>query len=376
MHHLALSKTRRPQNGTFHCNSLDLFCFLWELWLDGFLHVASPTDSAFPQAEGYDMTQPSLREALEDYIASGKGSLEEILEGPRLRDHPAMMQIHTFCIRRWAVNAVIAIWMDLVGISSSIRGKKYPPVFGKIELMRYLNTWLGKSASWRMGQFLRWPCCRGLEVYLVNMSCRPGEGGPELVEQVEHESSRKPIWHESSCQSPLSHGSVSMQTSCRGVPRHRPGCRLFARGALRWLPEGICGWHVDPRSMMWFSRDSDILQPIGCLLSLFSQEWWTIQTCLIVIPIPPVFSSSKCEWSGLMQWLALSENAILAKNMMIKNWNLGCPLLKNHGWLSFLKQKPQMPGLQQGRWLVRGYSGRSHGVYWSSLCRRGGKSSI
>lgn len=158
------------------------------------------------------MTQPSLREALENYIATGKGSLEEILEGPRLRD------------RRWAVNAVIAIWMDLVGISSSIRGKKYPPVFGKIELMRYLNTWLGKSASWRMGQFLRWPCCRGLEVYLVNMSCRPGEGGPELVEQVEHESS---------CQSPLSHGSVSMQTSCRGVPRHRPGCRLFARGALR-----------------------------------------------------------------------------------------------------------------------------------------------
>lgn len=157
------------------------------------------------------MTQPSLREALEDYIASGKGSLEEILEGPRLRDHPAMMQIHTFCIRRWAVNAVIAIWMDLVGISSSIRGKKYPPVFGKIELMRYLNTWLGKSASWRMGQFLRWPCCRGLEVYLVNMSCRPGEGGPELVEQVEHESSRNP----SDMKVPVRVHSLMVQFRCR-----------------------------------------------------------------------------------------------------------------------------------------------------------------
>lgn len=56
------------------------------------------------EAEGYDMTQPSLREALEGYIEAGKGSLEEILEG-----------------------------------------KKYPPVFGKIELKRYLNTWLSKS---------------------------------------------------------------------------------------------------------------------------------------------------------------------------------------------------------------------------------------
>lgn len=56
------------------------------------------------EAEGYDMNMPSLREALEDYITTGKGNLEEILEG-----------------------------------------KKYPPVFGKIELFRYLNTWLGKS---------------------------------------------------------------------------------------------------------------------------------------------------------------------------------------------------------------------------------------
>ena len=34
---------------------------------------------------------------------------------------------------------LVAIWPS--------RGKKYPPVFGKIELFRYLNTWLGKSAT-------------------------------------------------------------------------------------------------------------------------------------------------------------------------------------------------------------------------------------
>eukprot|EP00437_Effrenium_voratum_P018197 CAMPEP_0181446000 /NCGR_PEP_ID=MMETSP1110-20121109/25879_1 /TAXON_ID=174948 /ORGANISM="Symbiodinium sp., Strain CCMP421" /LENGTH=436 /DNA_ID=CAMNT_0023570065 /DNA_START=86 /DNA_END=1396 /DNA_ORIENTATION=+ len=56
------------------------------------------------EAEGYDLSQPSLREALEDYISTGKGDLHEILEG-----------------------------------------KKYPPVFGKTELQRYLRTWLGKS---------------------------------------------------------------------------------------------------------------------------------------------------------------------------------------------------------------------------------------
>ncbi|OLP82149.1 hypothetical protein AK812_SmicGene37223 [Symbiodinium microadriaticum] len=44
------------------------------------------------EAEGYDLSQPSLREALED-----------------------------------------------------IARKKYPPVFGKTELQRYLRTWLGKS---------------------------------------------------------------------------------------------------------------------------------------------------------------------------------------------------------------------------------------
>jgi len=52
--------------------------------------------------EGYDMSQPTLREALELYIDTGKGDLMDILEG-----------------------------------------KKYPPVFGKVELNQYLRTWLG-----------------------------------------------------------------------------------------------------------------------------------------------------------------------------------------------------------------------------------------
>lgn len=52
--------------------------------------------------EGYDMSGPTLREALEDYINTGKGDLIEILEG-----------------------------------------KRYPPVFGKVELQRYFGTWLG-----------------------------------------------------------------------------------------------------------------------------------------------------------------------------------------------------------------------------------------
>mmetsp|Transcript_97217 Transcript_97217/g.203060 ORF Transcript_97217/g.203060 Transcript_97217/m.203060 type:complete len:442 (+) Transcript_97217:171-1496(+) len=52
--------------------------------------------------EGYDMSMPTLREALEDYINTGKGDMWDILEG-----------------------------------------RKYPPVFGKVELERYLRTWLG-----------------------------------------------------------------------------------------------------------------------------------------------------------------------------------------------------------------------------------------
>jgi len=58
------------------------------------------------KAEGYDMTAPTLREALEEYIDTGKGDMIDILEG-----------------------------------------KKYPPVFGKVELNRYVRTWLGGAIS-------------------------------------------------------------------------------------------------------------------------------------------------------------------------------------------------------------------------------------
>jgi len=58
--------------------------------------------AALAREEGYDMTQVSLREALNDYIATGKGDLEEI-----------------------------------------ITGKKHAPVFGKPELQRYFTQWLG-----------------------------------------------------------------------------------------------------------------------------------------------------------------------------------------------------------------------------------------
>jgi len=53
------------------------------------------------EADGYDVSQPTLREALETYIETGNGDLHEILEG-----------------------------------------KKYPPIFGKIEAGRYMRTWL------------------------------------------------------------------------------------------------------------------------------------------------------------------------------------------------------------------------------------------
>jgi len=52
--------------------------------------------------EGYDMTQVSLREALNNYITTGDGDLEEM-----------------------------------------IAGKKYPPIFGKPEITRYFTQWLG-----------------------------------------------------------------------------------------------------------------------------------------------------------------------------------------------------------------------------------------
>lgn len=56
------------------------------------------------ELDGYDLSQPTLREALEAYIKTGQGDPYEILES-----------------------------------------KKYPPLFGRIELGRYLRTWLGGS---------------------------------------------------------------------------------------------------------------------------------------------------------------------------------------------------------------------------------------
>jgi len=62
--------------------------------------------TALARAEGYDLSAPTLREALEDYIETGNGDLMDILEG-----------------------------------------KKHAPVFGKIEMQRYLRTWLGGAWS-------------------------------------------------------------------------------------------------------------------------------------------------------------------------------------------------------------------------------------
>jgi len=58
----------------------------------------------FAKLEGYDMSLPTMREALEDYISTGKGDMNDIIEGG-----------------------------------------KYPPVFGKIEMGRYMRTWLAGS---------------------------------------------------------------------------------------------------------------------------------------------------------------------------------------------------------------------------------------
>jgi cyclopropane fatty-acyl-phospholipid synthase-like methyltransferase len=59
---------------------------------------------SFAAEEGYDMSLPTVREALETYITTGKGDMREIIEGG-----------------------------------------KYPPVFGKIEVGRYLRTWMAGS---------------------------------------------------------------------------------------------------------------------------------------------------------------------------------------------------------------------------------------
>lgn len=56
----------------------------------------------FAKTEGYDMSLPTKREALESYIETGEGDMMDIIEG-----------------------------------------NKYPPIFGKIEMGRYMRTWLG-----------------------------------------------------------------------------------------------------------------------------------------------------------------------------------------------------------------------------------------
>ena len=61
----------------------------------------------FARIEGYDLSLPSKREALESYIEIGAGNMTDIIEGG-----------------------------------------KYPPVFGLRELYRYLSTQLGAYISW------------------------------------------------------------------------------------------------------------------------------------------------------------------------------------------------------------------------------------
>jgi cyclopropane fatty-acyl-phospholipid synthase-like methyltransferase len=60
--------------------------------------------TALARAQGYDMNAPSIRDALEDYIRTGEGDMNQIIEG-----------------------------------------KVNPPTFGKAELKRYLGTWLSGS---------------------------------------------------------------------------------------------------------------------------------------------------------------------------------------------------------------------------------------
>lgn len=66
--------------------------------------IAYLESNALAREEGYDMSAPTLREALNDYIATGNGDLETI-----------------------------------------VTGKKHAPVFGKAELERYLGQWMAGS---------------------------------------------------------------------------------------------------------------------------------------------------------------------------------------------------------------------------------------
>lgn len=71
------------------------------LFFLGLIVVVTYESKSFAEAEGYDMSLPTMREALETYINDGKGDMNDIIEGG-----------------------------------------KYPPIFGKIEMGRYLGTWL------------------------------------------------------------------------------------------------------------------------------------------------------------------------------------------------------------------------------------------
>jgi cyclopropane fatty-acyl-phospholipid synthase-like methyltransferase len=64
--------------------------------------------NSLAKAQGFDMSGPTLREALETYINDGTGDMMQILEGG-----------------------------------------KYPPIFGKVELNRYFKTWL--AGTWFHG---------------------------------------------------------------------------------------------------------------------------------------------------------------------------------------------------------------------------------
>jgi len=64
--------------------------------------------NSLAKAQGFDMSGPTLREALESYINDGTGDMMQILEGG-----------------------------------------KYPPIFGKVELNRYFKTWL--AGTWFHG---------------------------------------------------------------------------------------------------------------------------------------------------------------------------------------------------------------------------------
>jgi cyclopropane fatty-acyl-phospholipid synthase-like methyltransferase len=71
------------------------------VWLFAAAAIVYYESHEFARLEGYDMNGPTVREALEDYINTGKGDMMHILEG-----------------------------------------KQYPPIFGKIEMNRYFRTFL------------------------------------------------------------------------------------------------------------------------------------------------------------------------------------------------------------------------------------------